>query len=97
MEKFVYLNDLYDYYKDIFTEKQRYYFEKYYHENLSLSEIAQNDDISRNAVHNQLKIVEAKLEELENILKLYEKKNKIVNLLKNKVDNETLNNIEKLL
>ena len=68
MEKRIYLNDLYDYYKQLFTEKQQEYFEDYYHENLSLAEIAENNGIRRNAVHNQIKIVETRLEELENIL-----------------------------
>ena len=96
MEKFVYINDLYDYYKDIFTEKQRYYFEKYYHDNLSLSEIAENDGVSRNAVHNQLKIVIEKLEFYENNLKLYEKSKKIGKIIE-KVDEKIKREIEELI
>ena len=53
MDRVVYLNILYDCYKDLFTEKQQLYFESYYWENLSLSEIATNYHVSRNAVHNQ--------------------------------------------
>ena len=33
---------LYDYYKDLLTEVQRNYFEKYYFDNLSLAEIEVN-------------------------------------------------------
>ena len=57
MDKRIYLNNLYDYYKDLFTEKQQEYFEDYYYNNFSLAEIAENNDVSRNAIHNQLKIM----------------------------------------
>lgn len=90
MDKRIYLNNLYDYYKELFTEKQQKYFEEYYYDNLSLSEIAENNDISRNAVHNQLKIVETRLEELENILGLFSKKKKIIDLVSEEVSKETL-------
>ena len=38
MDRRIYLNNLYDYYKGLFTEKQQEYFEEYYYNNLSLSE-----------------------------------------------------------
>ena len=60
MEK-IYLNEIYIYYKELFTEKQQMYFDDYYLNDLSLSEIAENYGVSRNAVHNQLKIVEEKI------------------------------------
>ena len=81
MEKKLYLNNLYDYYQALFTEKQQSYFESYYFDDLSLSEIAENDGVSRNAVHRQLKIVEEKLVEYEQKLGLYERRQKIENLL----------------
>ena len=40
MEKFVYLNELFDLYGDLLTEKQRDYFMDYYFQNLSYGEIA---------------------------------------------------------
>ena len=97
MDKYIYLNELYDYYKELFTDKQKEYFEEYYFNNLSLSEIADNYGVSRNAVYNELKIMENKLEELEKKLKLKEKKNKIVELLENKIDNKTMKSIKNIL
>ena len=97
MEKVIYLNNLYDFYKELFTDKQQKYFEDYYHNNYSLSEIAENYDISRNAAYNQIKIVEEKLEELEKSLGLYKKKNKIMDLLKDNISNELLEKVEELL
>ena len=97
MDKFIYLNELYDCYKELFTDKQREYFEEYYFNNLSLSEIAENYQVTRNAVHNELKLMENRLEELEKKLKLNEKKNKIVEILSNKIDNSIMERIKNIL
>ncbi len=96
-DRVLYLNLLYDCYKELFTEKQQKYFEEYYWDNLSLSEIAENNDVSRNAIHNQLKIMEERLIELEEKLELNKKKEKIVKLLENEVDNTILEKIKGLL
>ena len=97
MDRVLYLNTLYDCYKELFTEKQQMYFESYYWEDLSLSEIADNNNISRNAVHNQLKIMEDKLLELEDKLKVNSKKNKVIDLLDGKINNELLEEIKGIL
>ena len=93
MDKRIYLNNLYDYYKDLFTEKQQEYFEDYYYNNFSLAEIAENNDVSRNAIHNQLKTVEQKLVEFEEKLGLYGKKNKIIELISKEVSKDTLDKV----
>ncbi len=97
MDKYIYYNNLYDYYKDLFTDKQKTYFEDYYFNNLSLAEISENYGISRNAVHNQLKIMENKLDEYEKILGLYKKRNKIIDILSNKIDNNDMDKIKELI
>ena len=88
---------MYDFYKELFTDKQRLYFEDYYWNNLSLGEIAINYEVSRNAIHNQLKIIEDKLLELEDKLKLFEKREKIIELLNGNVSEELLERIKNLL
>ena len=88
MDEFIYYTDLYDLYKELLTEKQRNYFEDYYFNNLSFSEISENYDVSRNAVYNQVKITKDLLEEYESKLKLKEKFDKIDNML----DNSDLSN-----
>ena len=75
---------LYDYYKDLLSDSQKEYFEKYYFDNYSLSEISENLNVSRNAVHKQLKVVEEKLYFYEEKLKLIEKHNKILNEVEDK-------------
>ena len=97
MDKRIKLNILYDYYKDFLTQKQQEYFEDYYCSNYSLGEIADANNISRNAVHNQLKIVEEKLLEMESLLNLVSKKEKIVELLNDKVENDLLEKVKELL
>ena len=68
-----YIIGLYDIYGVLLTDKQRSYFEDYYFMDLSISEIAENYEISRNGVHDQVKRSVIALEEYEAKLKLYEK------------------------
>ena len=93
MDKKIYYNNLYDYYSDLFTDKQKEYYESYYFEDLSLSEIAENNEVSRKAVHGQIKIVEEKLEYYENILGLYKKSLKMKEILKIGFEKLNLNKI----
>ena len=81
MEQNLYLTNLYDYYGELLTDKQKEYFEYYYMENLSLSEISENYNVSRNAVHKQIKDAENKLLFYETKLKLSEKSKRIEELL----------------
>ena len=74
------LIELYDVYFSLLTEKQKEYFEEYYFDDLSISEIAANHDISRNAVHDQLKRVIANLEDYELKFQLIKKFKAIENL-----------------
>ena len=97
MDKHIYLCDLYDFYKELFTEKQQMYFEDYYFNDLSLSEIAENYNVSRNAIHNQLKIIEENLLDYEKKLKLYDKKNKVIDILEDKIDNNIIEEIKGIL
>lgn len=96
MDRKIYLNNLYDYYGDLLTDKQREYYEEYYFNDLSLAEVAENNDVSRNAVHGQIKIIEEKLEFYESKLKLYEKSIKIKELIKDLEENKK-NKIEELI
>lgn len=96
MDKTIYLINLYDYYEGLLTEKQKEYFKDYYFDNLSLSEISENKNISRNAIHKVIKETENKLNYYEKILNLYEKSLKIKDLIK-KIDNDIKEKIEELI
>ena len=80
MDEIVYYNSLYDLYGSLLTEKQKEYFEDYYFHNMSFSEISEDYDVSRNAAFKQVHIVMQKLDEYEEKLGLYKKKNKIIEL-----------------
>ncbi len=79
----IYLSNLYDYYSSLLTEKQRNYFIDYYFNDLTLQEISENNNVSRNAIHKSLKEVETKLQFYEKNLKLYENSQKIKKLIEN--------------
>ena len=94
MDNILYLTNLYDYYEPLLTERQKQYFESYYFNNLSFAEISENNNVSRSAVHKQLKEVVNKLEYYEEKLKLYEKGQKIRKIIENLKEKEE---IEKLI
>lgn len=89
MEEVIYLNELYDFYGSLLTDKQRDYFENYYFNNLSLGEMAENYRVSRNAIHKQLKIVEERLKYYEENLELLKKAKKAEELVQ-KISDEKL-------
>lgn len=102
IEKKAYYAILFEYYKELLTDKQIETFVCYYNEDYSLSEIASEFNVSRNAVWDTLKKVISLLEYYESKLKLYEKDvklNEYLKKLKNHVDEEGLtiiNNIEEM-
>lgn len=56
---------LYDFYGDLLTDRQKEFFNMYYNEDLSLSEIAENAGITRQGVRDVLVRAEATLTEIE--------------------------------
>ena len=80
-----YIVMLYDFYGELFNERQREYFEEYYFNNLSLAEIGEMLGVSRNAVHKVIQGVEEKLKLYEEKLGLYEK-NKIIYGIMDKIE-----------
>ena len=89
MEEIVYYNNLYDFYSELLTEKQRRYFEDYYFSNLSFQEMADNYHISRNAAFKQLQNTLNKLKHYEEVLGLQVKKEKLESIIK-KIDDDQI-------
>lgn len=73
MEKNVQMSLLCQTYGKLLTEKQYTFLDDYYNNDLSLSEIAENNDITRQAVRDILKKGEHKLLEYEQKLGFMEK------------------------
>ena len=84
LEKFVQKGELLDIYGKLLTKRQRECLELYYDENLTLAEIAEHFNISRQAVHDAMRHGEEQLY-------TYEKELNIVTKRK-----ERQNNVEKL-
>lgn len=61
---------LIDFYGDMLTEKQHSFLNYYYNDDLSLSEIAANEGITRQGVRDAIKRAEAQLYEMEEKLGL---------------------------
>ena len=88
---------LYDFYGELFNERQREYFEEYYFNNLSLAEIGEKLSVSRNAIHKVIQGVEEKLKFYEEKLGLY-RKNKIIYGIMDRVEDvEIKKELEKLV
>ena len=92
----IYYTQLFDYYGELFTDKQKEYFIDYYFNNLTLQEIADNNCVSKNAVHKNIKDIVKKLDYYESKLNLYSNKQKIEKLIEN-IDKEIKEQIEELI
>ncbi len=97
MDEVVYYNELYDLYGELLTEKQREYFEDYYFNNLSYAEMADDFDVSRNAIFKQVHIVTDKLIEYEDKLHLLEKKKKLLEIIDEVEDKNIKNKLEEII
>ncbi len=81
---------LYNVYKNLLTDKQRSYFEEYYLFDYSLSEIAQNHNVSRNACFDAIK-------KCENLLSDYDAKlhlEQIYSTLEETLESDNLDEIK---
>lgn len=68
---------LLDHYSGLLTDKQRDVIDLYYNEDLSLGEIAECENITRQGVRDSIKRGEQVLFEMEAVLKLAEKSKKL--------------------
>ena len=73
MEKIVEQGLLYDFYGELLTDHQRHVYEDVVFNDMSLSEIAEEQGISRQGVHDLVKRCDRILEEYEEKLRLLEK------------------------
>ena len=73
MEKIVEQGLLYDFYGELLTEHQKEIYEQFVLEDLSLGEIAREEGISRQGVHDMIRRCNRTLEEYEEKLHLVER------------------------
>ena len=102
MEELVEVAILFDYYGELLSKKQFEMVNEYYNEDLSLTEIAELNSISKQAVSENIKRAIKKLHSFENKLKLVEKNNNINEFLLSindelKIVNSNINGKENLM
>ncbi|MGT2867113.1 putative DNA-binding protein [Streptococcus fryi] len=71
IEKTNRMNALFEFYAALLTDKQMNYIELYYADDYSLAEIAEEFQVSRQAVYDNIKRTEKILEEYERKLHMY--------------------------
>ncbi|MBM7837615.1 putative DNA-binding protein YlxM (UPF0122 family) [Alkalihalobacillus xiaoxiensis] len=89
LDKTLRMNYLFDFYHPLLTEKQRNYMSYYYLDDFSLGEIADEYEVSRQAVYDNIRRTEAMLEEYEAKLLLltkFEQRRALLKELKETVD-----------
>jgi len=104
LEKTNRMNYLFDFYQALLTPKQRNYMSLYYLDDYSLGEIAEEFEVSRQAVYDNIKRTEAMLEQYEEKLALFEKfeqRQRLLQTLKRQVEHspdltETISALENL-
>lgn len=99
MEEKIRISMLLQIYGKLLTEKQFEFMDYYFNEDLSLSEIAENQNITRQAVREILAKSKNKLEEYEEKVMFYEKINKINSVLDKleKTNQKEIQEIRKIL
>ncbi len=93
MSKDLHFSVLLDFYGDMLTEKQKDVMELYYNQDLSLAEISEHEDITRQGIRDNIKRGEVYLTELEEKLHFAEKITELIRLTEHIT--ELCNNIER--
>lgn len=80
---------LFDFYGELLTDRQKDYFEEHVCNDLTISEIAEEREVSRQAVHDMIKRTEKILLDYENKLHLVDKFLRIKQQVK-QIENEAI-------
>ena len=97
LDKFVEIANLFEIYSSLLSEKQKEYLEDHFENDLSLSEIAKNNNVSRQAIYDNIKRGVALLYDYEDKLKFYQMRKNIREELMNLKENYTNEKLEKII
>ena len=93
IEQIIKVSQLYDFYSELLSQKQKQYLNDYFFNDLSLTEIAENYEISKQAVSNNIKRTIIELEQFEeklNLIKLNNERLFLLNEIRKLTDNEEI-------
>ena len=90
-------SNLYFYYKNLFSGKQKIYLELYFEEDYSFSEIAEKYNITRQAVFDNIKRGIKQLEDYENKLNIYKRDLELKEKLDDLYQNFSKKRLEKII
>lgn len=77
LNEFLEVSTLLDYYRNLLSDKQKEYLINHFEEDLSLSEIAKNNGVSRQAVYDNIKRGIKQLREYEEKLGFHKREKKL--------------------
>ena len=101
IEQVIKISQLYDFYSELLSDKQKQYLNDYYFNDLSLTEISENYNISKQAVSNNIKRTVLELEQFEeklNLIKLNNQRLFLLNEIKKSTnDAEVLTYVDELI
>ena len=101
LDKFIEIANLLEIYSPLLSEKQREYLEDHFENDLSISEIAKNNNVSRQAIFDNIKRGVALLYEYESKLKFHQIKQdireKLIDLKEDFTEEKLENIIEDLV
>ncbi|WP_427171655.1 hypothetical protein KST23_03150 [Fusobacterium nucleatum] len=97
LDEFIEVANLLEIYSSLLSEKQREYLEDHFENDLSLSEIAKNNNVSRQAIYDNIKRGVALLYDYEDKLKFYQAKKNIRKELIDLKEKFTKENLEKII
>ena len=93
IEQIIKVSQLYDFYSELLSQKQKQYLNDYFFNDLSLTEISENYEISKQAVSNNTKRTIIELEQFEeklNLIKLSNERLFLLNEIRKLTDNEEI-------
>lgn len=97
LDEFLEVSILLGYYQNLLSDRQKEYMVKHFEEDLSLSEIAKEYDISRQAVYDNIRRGIKILREYEEKLSLYQRDKRIIEELKKLKENYNAEKLDEII
>ena len=97
LDEFLEVSTLLDYYRNLLSDKQKEYLINHFEEDLSLSEVARNNGVSRQAVYDNIKRGIKQLREYEEKLGFHKREKKLYSELLELKDNFKIEKLDEII